>query len=261
MLVLIMMAVPFTFTATALACDGDVSFRVDLGGGVQIMAASTTLLAQMKAKLQTLYDRSLDNGILSEHMGYLFALKGIKFAIDKTPYGTQTGQADCSTLTYTALSRAYYQKGLSSYYIFGSSKKTSREQYRICKQQGLIFTSKSQLKTGDLIFWRKPNTENVNHVGIYLNHEGSDYIIETTGTAGHAYVSDGLWSNDNYEMFAYARINKSFYATFKTGDPFNEFLAKKQFLYKCPPVPPTLPTHTGYSFSSWSPSITAGMTA
>lgn len=274
MLVLIMMAVPFTFTATALACDGDVSFRDDLGGGVQTMAATDSELLSMKAYLERQYNSTLSGSLaVSENMGYLFALKGIQYAIEKTPYGSGGGKVDCSKLTYTALKDSYTQKGLSSYYIFGSSKKASQAQYNICKQNGLTGAITSEenagiLKTGDLLFWRVPGTNesDVNHVGIYLRYNSENYIIETGRSTGHAYVSEGFWGvselqNPNYEMFAYARVNKANIATFKTGSPFNESLGTQRVLFNCPPSPPTPPTHTNYVFTGWSPSVTAGMTA
>ncbi len=273
MLVLIMMAVPFTFTATALACDGDVSFRVDLGGGVQIMAASSNTMQAMKSYLQTQYNNTLSSSAsITENMGFLFALKGIQYAIDGTGYGS--GGIDCSGLTYNALKNSYIQKGLSSYYIFGSSKKSSQGQYNICKQNGLTGTITSEasagrlLKTGDLLFWRVPGTNesDVNHVGIYLKYNSKNYIIETGRSTGHAYVSEGFWGvselqNPNYEMFAYARVNTSYKATFMTASPFNELLGTQRLLFNCPPSPPTPPTHSGYTFAGWSPSVTTGITA
>lgn len=273
MLVCIMLAMPFTFATAALACEDDTLLRIE---NIQTRSASASTLQNMKTYLQTRYNNtSSSNSNIGSNMGYLIALKAIEYAINETPYSSY----DCSKMTYTAIKDAYLEKGYSTtYHLFGSSRKSSREQYSICSSNGLTgeITKESEasaLQTGDLLFWRNPSTHVVNHVGIYFNYGGQHCIIETTSTNTKAYVSEGIWgglkledgewvhSNANYELFAYAHLTKTVRATYKTGEPFNESLGFNLALYNCPPTPPTLPTHSGYAFASWTPSITAGITS
>jgi hypothetical protein len=272
-LALIMVVMLFMLTASALAQDGEASFHDNLDDGAQITAISSSEVSAMKTYLQTRYNNTVNtNSKISENMGYLFALKGIEYVINGTTYGNGSGQVDCSGLTYYALKQAYADKGWSNYYLFGSTKRNSASQYNICSNNGLkisidedddIDDGTVTLQTGDLLFW-KDESGTTNHVGIYvyykINSEDSGHhIIETTGTAGQAYVSSGIWSKDGCELYAYARLNKPVRTTFKTCSPFNENLGVKSTLYNCPPIPPSLPTHSGYVFTSWSPSITAGI--
>lgn len=41
--------------------------------------------------------------------------------------------------------------------------------------------------------------------------------------------------------------------------PFNQSLGTQKVLYNCPAIPPKPPAYSGYTFVSWSPSVTAGM--
>ncbi|MCI6967442.1 NlpC/P60 family protein [bacterium] len=209
-------------------------------------------LLQMRSYLTTQYNNSSSNANISQNAGYLFALKAIAYAIAGTSYSTM----DCSKLTYTALKEAYASKALQNYYIFGNTKLSSRQQYSVCVSNNLMIT-RSDLQTGDLIFWENPSTGVVNHVGIYFKYNGGDYVIESRSPG--VVVTDWIWDNDEYKPKYYARINKALTATFKTGAPFREALGTQKVLYNCPPVLPTPPTYSGYTFTSWSPSITAGM--
>ena len=238
------------------------------------MALESPTVSAIKSYLQTQYNNTLStNSKIGENMGYLFALKGIQYVIDGTPYGNSSGDSkvDCSGLTYYALKKAYTDKGWANYYLFGSSKISSASQHSICERNGLtnsvtkekINSGDVVLQTGDLLFW-KNSSGTTNHVGIYVyyktgTNDKGHHIIETTGKAGQAYVSSGIWSEDECKLFAYARLNKTIRTTFKTGAPFNENLGVKSTLYNCPPIPPTPPTHSGYAFASWSPSITVGI--
>ena len=187
MLVLMMMAVPFTFTATALACDGDVSFGDDLDGGVQVMAISdTSTLAAMKSYLQTQYNSTKNLNLkIGENLGLLFALNGIQYAIDKVSYG----QVDCSRLVHESVSAAYVEKSLGSYYPFGG-RKSSEEQYNDCVRFGLAkslsASGLSSLRTGDLVFWYDPDSGSVNHVGIFFKYNSKNYVIESRRSANGA---------------------------------------------------------------------------
>lgn len=169
MLVFMMIAVPFMFTATALACEGNVSFRDGLDGDVQVTAISdTSTLAAMETYLQTQYNST--NGLntkIGANLGLLFALKGIQLRVNS--YSTM----DCSKTVHIALSSAYSEKGLSSYYPFGS-RKSSQEQYNDCVRFGLAKSLNASgvgnLQTGDLVFWYNPNSGSVNHVGIFFKY-------------------------------------------------------------------------------------------
>ena len=174
-------------------------------------------LLQMRSYLTTQYNNSSSNANISQNAGYLFALKAIAYAIAGTSYSTM----DCSKLTYTALKEAYASKALQNYYIFGNTKLSSRQQYSACVSNNLMIT-RSDLQTGDLIFWENPSAGVVNHVGIYFKYNGGDYVIESRSPG--VVVTDWIWDNDEYKPKYYARINKALTATFKTGAPFREAL-------------------------------------
>ena len=83
------MAIPYVLTTAALAEDGSILFRDDLDGGIQTTKASDSELNLMKTYLLNQYNNTLNsNRLIDNNMGYLFALKGIQYAINKTAYGT-----------------------------------------------------------------------------------------------------------------------------------------------------------------------------
>lgn len=101
---------------------------------------------------------------------------------------------DCSYLTQWA----YGQNGIS---IPG----TAAEQARYCIQNGFE-VSRSNLKTGDLVFWQKPGCtcgryDEIHHVGIYL---GDDRVIEASSSRGQVVVND-LWDGDGWKLAFFAR--------------------------------------------------------
>jgi hypothetical protein len=262
---LLMMTIPYVLTTAALAEDGSILFRDDLDGGIQTTKASDSELNLMKTYLLNQYNNTLNsNRLIDNNMGYLFALKGIQYAINKTAYGTGGNQVDCSKLVHNSLLASYEEKNLSDYYPFGS-RKSSQGQYNDCVSFGLAVTINrnadkplANLKTGDLVFWCNPSTGKVNHVGLFLKYNGENYVIEAIPNCA---VVSKIWENDNYIFKAYARLNTAKTATFKTAAPFNESLGTQKVLYNCPPSPPTPPSHSGYIFINWSPSVANGMTS
>jgi hypothetical protein len=192
------------------------------------------------------------------NLGYLFALKAIQLR------GSSYTTMDCSKMVHNALTSAYSEKGLSSYYPF-SYRKSSQQQYNDCVSFGLArnLTSSgiSNLKTGDLVFWCDPDSGSINHVGIFFKCNSTNYVIESRSSAGGVVVSLMWQESGEYEYKAYARLNTAYTATFKTGSPFNESLGSQKVLFNCPPSAPTPPTHTNYVFTGWTPSVTAGITA
>lgn len=256
MMACIMLAMPFTFATAALACedceDNDM-YRIDT---YQMRTVDNeTTLAAMESYLQT--QSSTTNLNIETRMGCRFAYEAIKLR------GNSYSTMDCSKTVHNALRASYSAIGLSSCYPFGS-RKNSQAQYNDCVSFGLANTlsssNLSSLKTGDLVFWCNPSTGAVNHVGIFFKYSGSNYVIESRSSAGGVVVSD-IWSNSSYSYKAYARLNTAYTATFKTGSPFNGSLGTQKVLFNCPPSPPTPPTYTGYVFTEWTPSITAGITA
>lgn len=247
--------------ACAFALGGSFSSLAFAGVGISPMdiVPSSTLL-QMRSYLTTQYNNSTSNSSISRNAGYLFALKAIAYAIAGTDYET----IDCSELTYYSLKEAYTSKTLQDYYIFGNKKITSREQYLICANNNLILAGSenepyfSGRQTGDLIFWTD-STGSIGHVGIYFRYNNGDYVIESRTSENGVIVTDHVWEGNGYKVKCYARINKALTATFRVGAPFTGSLGTQKVLYNCPPAPPSPPTHSGYTFTGWSPSITAGM--
>ena len=171
---------------------------------------------------------------------------------------------DCSELTYYSLREAYASKALQDYYIFGNQKRTSQVQYSICAENNLILVGSenepyfSGRQTGDLIFWTD-STGSIGHVGIYFRYNNDDYVIESRTSENGVIVTDHIWEGNGYKVKCYARINKGLTASFQTGTPFNQSLGTQKVLYNCPAIPPAPPAYSGYTFVSWSPSVTAGM--
>ena len=241
--------------AFAFALSGSFSSLAFAGVGVSPMdIVPSSTLRQMRSYLTTQYNNSTSNSSISRNAGYLFALKAIAYAIAGTSYSTM----DCSALTYYSLREAYTSKALQDYYIFGNTKLSSRQQYSVCVNNNLMI-NKSELQTGDLIFWENPSTGVVNHVGIYFKYGEDDCVIESRSPG--VVVTDHIWGENNpeYKVKGYARINKALTASFQTGTPFNQSLGTQKVLYNCPAIPPAPPAYSGYTFVSWSPSVTAGM--
>ena len=254
MLVLIVMAVPFTFTATALACD-DIELNREPAISVQVLGESE--VNRIKSYVTVQYHNSTN---MADKMGYLFALKAIGYC------GKSYDEYDCSQLVAQAILDAYSTYGYSSYSPF-IGQRTSGNQYNYCYSRG--FTTEinatgndpsifNQLKTGDLVFWRGTNSQ-INHVGIFINYNGSHHFVESMG--GYGVVVSDVWQNSTHIYTAYARLCRTNRVVFQTGAPFNELISGKMVFYNFPPSPPTPPTYSGYAFVSWSPSITTGVTA
>lgn len=247
--------------AFAFALSGSFSSLAFAGVGVSPMdIVPSSTLRQMRSYLTTQYNNSTSNSSISRNAGYLFALKAIAYAIAGTDYETM----DCSELTYYSLREAYASKALQDYYIFGNQKRTSQVQYSICAENNLILVGSenepyfSGRQTGDLIFWTD-STGSIGHVGIYFRYNNDDYVIESRTSENGVIVTDHIWEGNGYKVKCYARINKGLTASFQTGTPFNQSLGTQKVLYNCPAIPPAPPAYSGYTFVSWSPSVTAGM--
>ena len=106
---------------------------------------------------------------------------------------------DCSYLVRWA----YNQAGVTSY-----KAATAAEQARYCVNYAMLI-SKDQLRSGDVIFWRK-NTcscgryKEIHHVAIYI---GNGKIIEASSSRGCVVIND-LWGEDSggkWQVLYYAR--------------------------------------------------------
>lgn len=246
------------FMSAAMACDDSLTSRED--GTVQVEVLTENEILSVISYVQSQYNVSTN---IAEKMGYLFALKAMAYR------GTSYSSMDCSKLVATAIYDAYQEYGYGSYSPF-IDQRTSRNQYSYCNTRGFtieisdpddLTENETKLKTGDLIFWQNANST-VNHVAIYISYASKAYLVESLGSENGVVVTEAWYNTEKgYTYKCAARLCRTYKATFKTGEPFNENLGQKTVFYNFPPELPTLPTHSGYTIGSWTPSITAGITA
>ncbi len=217
-------------------------------------------LAAMLAHLEWQYTKTgRSSDMTGENMGYLFALKAIRKAVN----GEAAGQEDGGSLTYAALAEAYAVKLLSGYCPFGPVEKSAGEQYGICAELGLLTETRdlggaaASMQTGDLMFWEDASGS-ISHVGMFFRHEDDPYIIGT-GPGGIAQVSEGLREDDALRFAGYARVNRVVTATFQPAMDSSQLFGRQKVLFNCPAAPPEAPARNGYVFVEWQPSVSAGM--
>ncbi len=131
-------------------------------------------------------------------------------ALNGTPYGTGTGQLDCSMF----VRKAFYDAGIPNTVYPGGSSDNVRKFFKNAgKLKDVVYlnngTTAASVDTGSwkpgyVLIYMDQSTGKANHIALFMgNIDGSPYIMDSGRSRNGVNLSD-LWTSDTYKLTYYA---------------------------------------------------------